>query len=407
MALPHGFNLSDPDSFAHGHPHKAYDEIRATAPVCRHEASATQPPFWLLTRHEDIRTVSMDKTRFTSTEGFRVPTDTRAAMDPTIGAVLRRFMLAMDEPEHGDFRALVASAFLPSGIAAAEPMIRANVARLIDGLKERDTAEFVSEIGAKVPIQTVCAVMGVPPEDEWRVFEFTNAVFGTDDPDYAPSLDVANERYLAIFDYGWSLLEERRRNPREDLITRIANGTVGGRPLDEIEQKSFFSNMISAGNETTRSSFAGALWALSLFPDERRKLVDDPSLIPAAVNELLRWFSPVFQMARTALEDVEIGGETIRKGEKLAMLYGAGNHDPAMFEDPHRLDLARANANRHITFGFGVHHCLGNRLAQMQLGIILEAFLKAFPDYEILEEPRYIRSNFVGAMKSLPMRLRG
>ncbi|HMT44640.1 MAG TPA: cytochrome P450 [Chakrabartia sp.] len=407
MALPHGFNLSDPDSFAHGHPHAAYDAIRSTAPVCRHEASATQPAFWLLTRHEDIRTVSMDKTRFTSTEGFRVPTDTRAAMDPTIGAVLRRFMLAMDEPEHGDFRQLVASAFLPSGIAAAEPMIRANVAKLIDGLKERDTAEFVSDIGAKVPIQTVCAVMGVPPEDEWRVFEFTNAVFGTDDPDYAPSLEVANERYLAIFDYGWTLLEERRRNPREDLLTRIANGTVGGRPLDEIEQKSFFSNMISAGNETTRSSFAGALWALSLFPDERRRLVDDPSLIPAAVNELLRWFSPVFQMARTALEDVQIGSETIRKGEKVAMLYGAGNHDPAMFEDPHRLDLARANANRHITFGFGIHHCIGNRLAQMQLAIILEAFLKAFPDYEILEEPRYVRSNFVGAMKSLPMRLRG
>ncbi len=407
MALPHGFNLSDPDSFAHGHPHAAYDEIRATAPVCRHEASATQPPFWLLTRHEDIKSVSMDKTRFTSTEGFRVATDTRAAMDPAIGAVLRRFMLAMDEPEHSDFRGLVASAFLPSGIAAAEPMIRANVAKLISGLEGRETAEFVSEIGAKVPIQTVCAVMGVPPEDEWRVFEFTNAVFGTDDPDYAPSLEVANERYLAIFDYGWSLLEERRRNPREDLLTRIAHGTVGGRPLDEIEQKSFFSNMISAGNETTRSSFAGALWALSLFPDERRKLVDDPSLIPAAVNELLRWFSPVFQMARTALEDVAIGGETIRKGEKLAMLYGAGNHDPAMFEDPHRLDLSRPNANRHITFGFGVHHCIGNRLAQMQLGIILEAFLKAFPDYEILEEPRYIRSNFVGAMKSLPMRLRG
>jgi linalool 8-monooxygenase len=245
----------------------------------------------------------------------------------------------------------------------------------------------------------------VPPEDEWRVFEFTNAVFGTDDPEFAPSVDVANARYLAIFDYGLGLLDARRRAPQDDMLTVIANGTVDGRPLDEIEQKSFFSNMIAAGNETTRSSLAGALWALSLFPDQRRLLVENPERTGAAVQELLRWFSPVFQMARTAKKDIMVGGTTVRAGERVAMLYGAGNHDPAIFADPHRLDFDRPNANRHVTFGYGVHHCLGSRLATMQLGLILQAFLRRFPDYRVDRQPDYILSNFVGAMKALHLKL--
>lgn len=403
-AIP--FNLLDPDCFAAGHPHAAYDRLRQESPVRRIEAAAGRPPLWLLSRYEDIRAVSQDRSRFSSASGFRIPTHRRAAMAPEIGQVLRRFMLAMDEPEHGDFRALVSSSFMPSALARLEPVIRANTAALIASLRERDECEFVSEIGASVPIKTVCAVMGVPPQDEWRVFEFTNAVFGTDDPDYAPSLEVANERYLAIFDYGWSLLEQRRREPRDDLLTRIATARLGdGRLLDRTEQISFFSNMIAAGNETTRSSLSGAIWALAHHPDLRRQLVTDPGLIPNAVQELLRWFSPVFHMARTALCDVAVAGQTIAAGEQVALLYGAGNHDPAVFADPHLLDIRRANANRHITFGYGVHHCLGGRLAVMQLSILLEAFLTAFPDYAVTAEPEYIRSNFVGAMKRLPIRL--
>ena len=399
------FNLLETSSFEHGHPHAAYDELRARAPVYRHPGSPKQPPFWVLTRYEDIRAVSVDGAHFTSTAGFRIPTDNRGAMDPEIGRTLSRFMLAMDNPEHAAFRNLVSRAFLPSAMARIEPRIRGSIDELIRSLSGRGEVEFVRDVGAIVPIRTVCAIMGVPAEDEWRVFEFTNAVFGTDDPDLAPSLEVANARYLAIFEYALHLLAERRREPRDDLLTVIANGQVDGRPLDATEQKSFFSNMIAAGNETTRSSLAGALWALHLFPEERAKLVSDPSLIPGAVNELLRWFSPVFQMARTATCDVEIGGQLIRTGERVAMLYGAGNHDPAMFEDPHRLDVGRANAARHITFGYGIHHCLGSRLAGLQLRLILEALLRHFPDYEVLAEPVYIRSNFVGAMKALPLRL--
>ena len=402
-----GFNLLDVETFAEGHPHDAYDRLRTDAPVYRHPGSDAQPPFWVLTRYEDIRAVSMDGANFTSTKGFRVATDNRAAMDPEIGRTLSRFMLAMDNPEHNGFRQMVSSAFMPSAIARVEPRVRAAADALIQSLEGRDNVEFVNDVGAIIPIQTICAIMGVPPEDEWRVFEFTNAVFGTDDPDYAPSPEVANERYLAIFEYGLDLLHARRKAPQHDLLSVIAHGTVDGRLLDDTELKSFFSNMIAAGNETTRSSLAGALWGLSLFPDQRQKLIDQPERIAGAVHELLRWFSPVFQMARTATQDVSVGGVTVQAGERVAMLYGAGNHDPAMFENPHIIDVDRANANRHITFGYGIHHCLGSRLAALQISVILEALLRRFPNYAVAAKPDYIRSNFVGAMKALPLQLNG
>lgn len=399
------FSLIEPDTFRHGHPHDAYDEMRQVSPVWRHPGSDHQPAFWALTRFEDIRAVSLDAENFTSALGFRIPTDSFTAMDPEIGQVLARFMLAMDNPEHHEFRQVVASAFMPASIAKFEARIRNSVAALIESLKGRNEVDVVTEVAAIVPIKTVCALMGVPEEDEWRVFEFTNAVFGIDDPDYSPTIAEANERYLAIFDYGWDLLEERRRKPQDDLLSRVANATIDGRPLTEIEQKSFFSNMIAAGNETTRSSLGGAIWALGRNPDQRRLLVEDPQLIAKSLTELLRWFSPVYQMARTARRDVEVGGTLVREGERVAMLYGAGNHDPVAFPDPHRLDLRRERTSSHLTFGYGVHHCLGSRLALMQLKLILEAFLQAFPNYELAGEPSYIRSNLVRAMKSMPIRL--
>ncbi len=401
------FSVIDPDTFAQGHPYALYDRMRETQPVWRHPGSAHQPPFWALTRFDDIRAVSLDAENFTSTQGFRIPTDSFTAMDPEIGQVLSRFMLAMDNPEHADFRGVVASAFMPGALAQLEPRIRASVDALIASLKGRDAVDVVTEVAAIVPIKTVCAAMGVPEEDEWRVFEFTNAVFGIDDPEYSPTMADANQRYLEIFDYGWHLLEQRRRAPTGDLLSRVANATIGGRALSEIEQKSFFSNMIAAGNETTRSSLAGALWALVRNPDQRQLLLDDPALIAGATNELLRWYSPVYQMARTAKRDVVVGGTAVQAGERVALLYGAGNHDPAVFADPHRLDLCRENASRHLTFGYGVHHCLGSRLAQLQLRVILEAFLAAFPNYALAGEPTWLRSNLVQAMKTLPIRLNG
>lgn len=399
------FNMLDVRTFEQGHPHISYDRLREDTPVLHHEGSPAQPPFWLLFRYEEIKSVSQDAANFTSTAGFKVLTENRASMDPEIGRALGRFMLAMDNPEHMAYRNLVSGNFMPSAMKTIEPRIQRSIDALMASLDGRDTVEFVTEVGAKVPIQTICAVLGLPPEEEDRVFEFTNAVFGTDDPDFTPSLEVANARYLEIFEYGLDVLRNRRENPQDDLLTRIEFAEIDGEPIGEVEKKSFFSNLLAAGNETTRSTLAGCIWAMAKFPQEKRKLIDDPSLIAGSIDEFLRWVSPVYHMARTAKCDVELGGKSIAKGERVGMLYGAGNHDPAMFEDPHTLNLARPNASRHLSMGWGIHHCLGSRLAAMQLRLFITAFLNRFPNYEVIEPPNYVASNFVAATKSLKVRL--
>ncbi|MFO1456414.1 MAG: cytochrome P450 [Steroidobacteraceae bacterium] len=400
-----GFDMLDTATFSAGHPFEKYDRLRAVGPVVRHPGSATQPPFWLATEYATIQKVSKDAENFTTSRGFRIHTDRRASMDPKIAQVLSRFMLAMDEPEHSAYRGVVSASFMPGALRGIEDRIRATIEAMVERITPGSEVEFVTEVGAIVPIKTVCAIMGVPPEDEPKVLEFTNAVFGTDDPAFAPTLEVANRNYLNIFDYGRWLFEQRRREPKEDVVTLLVNARINGEPLDETDLLSYFSNMISAGNETTRSSLSGAIWALDLYRDARESLLADPSRLAAAVDEILRWFTPVYHMARTARRDVEVGGVTLREGERLALLYGAGNHDPAVFADPHRLDISRGNASRNITFGYGVHHCLGWRLGTMQLRLILEALLRKFPRYELLSQPHYVASNFVRAMKTMHVRL--
>lgn len=400
-------DVLDTATFAAGHPHAGYDAVRSSTPVMRHPGGGTLPPFWVLTRHADIHAVSMDGERFTSMRGFRVNTTTRAQMDPEIGRLLSRFMLAMDRPEHDAYRAIVSHAFMPAALKALEPRIAQSVTALMDRLEAGREVDFVTDVAATVPIKTVCALLGVPTEDEAKVFDLTNAVFGSDDPEYSPTVEEANRRYWEVIDYAGWMIEQRTREPRDDLTSVVAHAQIDGKPISDIEKKSFFSNMLAAGNETTRSSLAGAIWALSEHRGERERLIADPELIPGAINELLRWFSPVFHMARTAKQDVEVGGQRIGEGERIMLLYGAGNHDPAVFEDPHRLDVTRAAAGRHLTFGAGVHHCLGSRLAAMQLRLLIGEFLRRFPRYEVAGAPTFIASNFVQAMKALPVRLQG
>ncbi|MBL8628172.1 MAG: cytochrome P450 [Rhodospirillaceae bacterium] len=400
-----GFNLLDTETFAQGHPHQSYDVLRQTLPVLRHRGSVSQPAFWALTRYEDISAVSRNNKQFTSTKGFRLATDRRMTLDPEIGRNLSRFSIAMDPPEHTKQRAMINPSFTATALKSVEDQVRKAVIELTESLEGRDVVEFVSEVAAIVPIKTICAMMGVPASDERRVFTWTNGIFGTDDPDFALSVEESNRNYLEIFDYGLWLLGERRREPRDDLMTLVATATIDGQPLDPATLKGFFSNMLAAGNETTRSSLAGAIMALSHNKDQRDLLAQSPELIPNAVNELLRFFSPVIQMMRTATEDVEVGGQTIIAGERVVMLYGAGNHDPAIFADPHVLDVTRSNAFKHLTFGVGIHHCVGSRLAMMQLRIILEELIRRFPKFEVVGEAKYVKTNFVASMKSLPVRL--
>ncbi|MCC5867030.1 MAG: cytochrome P450 [Gammaproteobacteria bacterium] len=399
------FNLLSTSTFSHGHPQEAYDRIRATSPVLRHAGSAVQPDFWVLTRYDDIHSVSMDGERFSSAKGFRLQTDNRASMDPEIGRILSRFLIAMDPPEHTPFRRLIQPAFLPNALAEKRPRIQASVDALIGSLEPGMNVEFVRQVAAVVPIKTICAILGVPAEDESKVMDWTNGIFGTDDPDYAITLEEANQKYLAVFDYAIWLVRKKREQPEDDLMSVLAHAEINGEPLDDDTLKSYFSNTLAAGNETTRSSLAGAVWTLYNHQAQLKRLIDDPELIPNAINELLRHFSPVYQMMRTARTKVEIGGQMISEGERVVMLYGAANHDPDMFEAPHEVSVTRDNAQKHLAFGVGIHHCAGSRLGRMQLQMLLAAFLQRFPGYRVTGEPTFLASNFVQAMKSLHVRL--
>jgi|HigsolmetaAR201D_1030396.scaffolds.fasta_scaffold02116_8 cytochrome P450 len=398
-------DLTNPDTFVNGHPHDLYDEARSLTPVMRQPGSKTEHPFWALLRHADIAAVGADSENFTSTKGFRVSTDNRASYDPEIGRVLSRFMLAMDDPEHAQYRKLVGAAFTPAGIRNIEPRVKARVHDLFEKIKGRNEAEFVRDIAATVPIKTVCAILGVPEADEDKVITWTDAVFGADDPELFKGPEEASRTYLSMFDYAMWLVAGKKKNPADDLMSLLVHAEIGGRPLDDTELKSYFSNLLAAGNETTRSSLAGAVWLLSRFPQQRDKLVANPDLMANAVNELLRHFSPVYQMARVAKKDVEVGGTLVREGEKVALLYGAANHDPEVFPDPHTLDIERPNAHRHLAFGIGPHFCLGSRLAQLQLRVILGELLARYPRFEVVHGPVFLRGNFVQATKSLRIKL--
>jgi len=400
-------DLMNPDTYLKGHPHALYDEARAKTPVMRQPGSKMQPPFWALLRFADVSAASLDNKNFTSTKGFRVTSDNRASYDPEIQRVLSRFVIALDDPEHHQYRKLISAPFMPVGLQGIETRISARINALFEKLKGRNDVDFVMDVAATVPIKTIAALLGVPESDEDKVLLWTDATFGADDPDVMTSPAEASRMMLEMFDYCMWLVGEKRKDPKEDLMSLLANAQIDGKPVGDTELKSYFSNMLAAGNETTRSSLAGAAWLLSENPGEREKLLADSDLMANAINEVLRHYTPVYQMARVAVRDVEIGGVTIREGERVALMYGAANHDPAMFEDPHKFDINRANASRHLSFGVGAHHCLGSRLGTMQVRLIISELLRRYPRFKTTANPVFLRSNYLPAVKSLPMRLNG
>jgi cytochrome P450 len=210
---------------------------------------------------------------------------------------------------------------------------------------------------------------------------------------------------MEVFQYGREQIESRRKEPRDDLLSLVASITKNGTPLEGAERDAMFTLLLAAGNETTRNSLTGSILALTKFPDQREELASDLSLMDNAIEELLRYVTPVIHMMRIAREDVEIGSEVIREGQRVTLLYGAGNHDPELFEDPHALRLNRENARKHIAFGVGIHHCLGARLARIQLKALLTALLTKFPNVQAVSEPEYLQSNFVSAVKRVQVRL--
>jgi cholest-4-en-3-one 26-monooxygenase len=391
-------NLLDPDVFREGRHHEMFKVLRQQDPVHLHEDPDDQD-FWCITRHADLITVNRDYEVFSSAEqGISIPDI------PPEGSMVREMMLYMDPPRHTRYRLLVNKGFTPRMIGLLETGLRTKAAMIVDNVIERGECDFVTDLAAELPLQAIAELMGVPQEDRHKLFDWSNRMIGIDDPEYEGDRDSGTEAAAELYMYANSLAAEKRENPLDDIVSRLLGSEIDGDKLSETEFDMFFMLLAVAGNETTRNATAHGMKALMDNPDQFEKLRNNPELLDSAIEEIVRWATPVLHFRRTAMSDYELAGKQIKQGDKVVMWHISANRDETVFDDPFRFDIER-NPNEHIGFGGGgPHFCLGANLARMELRIIFEELVTRLPDMEPAGECEYLRSNFIGGIKHLPVR---
>jgi len=405
-------DVASPRVYAEGVPHEALAAIRAHDPVHWHPWTGTRGGFWLLSKHADVLAVGKDPTLFSSQIGH-IALEER---EPDALAV-RQSLIETDPPDHTRLRKLVSYAFTRSKVKEYEDYTRAIVQDLLDKAIAKGEFDWVTEISEPVPITVLISILGLPQEDAPMLIELTSEMAAATDPDYRPDPDKyptdIDPRLLPfgtpaahyVFEYGRKIGEERRRNPTDDIVSRLVHAEVDGERLDETEYSNFFELFIFAGNETTRTGISQGILALMQHPDEFARLEADPSLIPSGVDEILRYGTPIIYFRRTATRDAEISGVPVQAGDRVALWYVSANFDEDVFEDPQRFDVAR-RPNPHVTFGRGgPHFCLGSFLAQLEIRILLEEILARKVRFELTGDPVRLSSNFINGFKSLPVRV--
>ncbi len=385
------FPLHSPDFYA-GDPYPAYRELRATSPVCWNDVTN----FWALLKYEDIRFVSSNPALFTSTRGITIP-------DPHMAnPVQEGNLIFTDPPRHRQLRKLINSGFTRRRVAVLEPKIREIVCGILDGLQPGSVHEFAEEIAAPLPTRMIAELIGAPPDD-WEQFRaWSDAATGTADPEIELDPMVAMGQ---LYEYFQKLIAARRTDPRDDLLSVLAGAEIDGHRLTDDDLLNFAFLLLVAGNETTRNLIALGTLALIAHPDQCSLLVDDPTLIPAAVEEMLRWNSPVVHMARTALTDVEIRGQRIAAGDVVVMLYGSANRDEDVFGGDSEEFKVTRHPNPHIAFGCGEHSCVGAQLARLEASVLFDELLRRFPMLELVGEVDRMRATMVPGVKRMPVRL--
>jgi cytochrome P450 len=385
------FPLHSPDFYA-GDPYPAYRELRATAPVCWNDVT----DFWALLKYEDIRFVSSNPALFSSTKGITIP-------DPTVpNPVQEGNLIFSDPPRHRQMRKLINSGFTKRRVTVLEPKIREIVRGILDGIEPGSVHEFAEEIAAPLPTRMIAELIGAPADD-WEQFRaWSDAATGSADPEIELDSLVAMGQ---LFEYFQKLIAARRVEPRDDLLSVLAEAEIDEHRLTDDDLLNFTFLLLVAGNETTRNLIALGTLALIAHPDQCRLLVEDPTRIPLAVEEMLRWNSPVVHMARTATTDVEIRGQLIRQGEVVVMLYGSANRDEEIFgPDSEEFKVTR-HPNPHIAFGCGEHSCVGAQLARLEATVFFEELLSRFPKLELVGDVDRMRATMVPGVKRMPVRL--
>ena len=397
--------LADPDTFAHGVPHAELAELRRTTPVAWQEMDG-EPGFHAVLRHHDVVTVAREPNLFSATEGGVVLEDLPAESLE----MMRNMLLAMDPPRHNVYRKPLADTFRAAVIANLEPQIRAICRDLLAEAAEKGPeVEFVHDVTAGLPTRVMGQLMGLPEADWDLLHELAERQTSGQDPDInPPGPDGAEPDFSASIDMAIYAIEfagrRRLEEPRPDLTTLILDGDFDGEPMSDVDFGSFFVQLVTAGNDTTKTMLSSGLLALLEHPDQLALLRSDPSLVPGAVEEILRWANPLHYFRRTATADTELSGTAIAKGDKVAMYYTSANRDEDVFADAQAFDITR-HPNPHLSFGIAEHFCLGVHLARLEGRVFFGELLEAFPSIELCGTPTRLRSNLNNSFKKVPVRL--
>jgi cholest-4-en-3-one 26-monooxygenase len=398
-------NLNDLDTFEAGTPHEQFRVLRNEAPVYHHPGPVGDSDYWCITKHADLKHISKNPKVFSSEEKSAILRDP----DPAGLEMMRLIMLNMDPPKHRQYRAIVNKAFTPRMVAGLEAAVDRMVDDIIDSVCETGQCDFVDQLAAPLPMAVICEMMGVPEEDRRAIYDLGNRMIAFDDPDFTSEEEAAQanlgttegaEASAEMFLYAAKLAEKARTHPSDDLATALLNAEVDGHKLSEMEFNSFFLLLAVAGNETTRTVTTNGMWDLIRYPDQRQRVLDDPSLLNSMVEEVLRFNPAVHVFRRQVMEDTEVRGVKLPAGEKIALWYPAVNRDEDVFSDPDVFDVGRT-PNDHLSFGVGEHFCLGSNLARMELRKIFGGLLSRLPDIELAAEPRRLRSNFINGVKEM------
>jgi cholest-4-en-3-one 26-monooxygenase len=387
-----------------GPPHELFARLRAECPVHWTDKVTEFPEeagYWSVTRWEDIHAVSRDWQTFSSELG-----GVTAVTEPFPIELMRAMFIGMDPPKHDRLKMLFQAGFTPKRIAAHESRIRDIVQGVLDRLDGRETCDLVADVAQPVVSRVIGSFMGTPPEDDEVWARLMNSMLGASDPDLNPGgvESIVTTDLPELFERCRSLIAERREHPTDDLTSVLVHAEIDGQKLEEHEIVMGFFLLVAAGNDSTKATYCSGMRALIEHPDQRQLLLEDPSLIPAAVEESLRMFPAFAHFRRTASRDTELAGTRIREGEKIVMWYVSSNRDQTRYEDPDRFDVRRDP--EHQAFGAGGRHfCLGAALARLELTIMLEETLRRYPEMELAGTPIYAESAFINQLKTLPVRL--
>lgn len=389
-------DLWDPQTFVSAVPHDYFAELRANDPV-HWEPEPDGTGYWAVTRHADVVEVSRDPATFSSGEKTALLMD----LPPDEMLFMKQQMIHMDAPEHTQLRNLVNKGFTPRMVRRLEDHVRELTVDVISRVAPKGEFDFVTDVAAELPLLVIAELLGVPVEDRWKLFDWSNRLIGMEDPEYGSPID-AKVAAAEMFQYAYGLAQQKRAEPVDDIVSALVTAEVDGRRLTDIEFNMFFFLLVVAGNETTRNAIAGGMQALCEHPDQYERLRGEPDVLPSAIEEILRWVTPVMQFRRTAMRDAVIGDQPVRAGDKVIVYYSSANRDEAVFPNASTFDVGR-EPNPHVAFGFGAHFCLGASLARLEMRSMFEELLKRMPDIGLAGPVQRLRSNFINGIKHLPV----